>query len=411
MLLLIVCHAGFQLRSDDPTALKEIILSVKQRADSFTLQVIGAEGVNELSNQNHVTTRVMTMIAAIADLKNNKRRSSDVDVSEKISFYRKILGRIKSLSVSSGISTMCLRMSLSDIRNVETSGRWWSVGSSWIGNQHKQDLSLENAGQWKETAELHPTKEKLIADDHNGQLLALATNNRMNTDVRRAVFCILMGSHDYEDAFMKLLKADLMEKDVVRVLIDCCTREQFFNPFYSLLGARLCEYSSRMKFTFQLAFWDMFNQLQDSSKPKELKKKDLRLSSNLAKLLSHLLKSGFLKLSVLRRLNISLSSMSEPTAVFLTVLFTDLFESISDTSLLELLIKKGFSAPSKNRMNFLQADGEDDGLETDWTTSFKESLNAFFLKYLQSSPKNVKSSTFQRNLKAALRICEHDESS
>jgi nucleolar MIF4G domain-containing protein 1 len=267
---------------------------------------------------------------------------------------------------------------------------------------------MDDAGQSKTSVESHSVKEKAKGHDPNDKLLALATKNRMNSDVRRAIFCILMGSQDYEDAFMKLLKADLLEKDVVRVLTDCCAREQVYNPFYSLLGGRLCEYSSSMKFTFQLAYWDMFNHFNDCD-PHESTKKDIRLSNNLAKLLAHLLKSECLKLSVLRRLDITRSSISEPTAVFLTVLFTDLFETISDSSRLVLLMSKGLTISSNNRTNDSQVDGEDVMLETDWTATFKESLSAFFMKYLQSSPKNIKSSVFERNLKAALKMCDHDD--
>lgn len=37
------------------------------------------------------------------------------------------------------------------------------------------------------------------------ELLKLATGLRMSTDVRRAIFCVIMGSEDYLDAFNRLL--------------------------------------------------------------------------------------------------------------------------------------------------------------------------------------------------------------
>ena len=51
----------------------------------------------------------------------------------------------------------------------------------------------------------------------------------MNTDVRRAVFCVVMGAADYLDAFEKIVKLSLRppaDKDVVAVLFDCCGQEK-----------------------------------------------------------------------------------------------------------------------------------------------------------------------------------------
>ena len=40
-------------------------------------------------------------------------------------------------------------------------------------------------------------------------LLQQAARQRMNTDVRRAIFCIIMGSEDYADASERLLRLPL----------------------------------------------------------------------------------------------------------------------------------------------------------------------------------------------------------
>lgn len=40
----------------------------------------------------------------------------------------------------------------------------------------------------------------------SAKVLELARKQRMNTDVRRNIFCVLMTSEDYLDAFEKLLR-------------------------------------------------------------------------------------------------------------------------------------------------------------------------------------------------------------
>lgn len=57
------------------------------------------------------------------------------------------------------------------------------------------------------------------------QVLKLAKAQRMNTDVRRAVFCTVMTSEDYLDAFEKLLKLNLkgeQDRDIIFVVLHCC---------------------------------------------------------------------------------------------------------------------------------------------------------------------------------------------
>jgi nucleolar MIF4G domain-containing protein 1 len=403
MLLLIVSHAGFQLRLDDPSSLKDIVRSVSKRAESRW-----EEGSFTPS------TRVQHMINVITDLKSNKRKRSITELNDKVSFFRKILGRIKTLSfqqtnVSSGVSSLCLRISLADIMNIEKQGRWWSVGSSWVGYQHNQNTSQDEKIPMDKYGREYDaeTNAQVEVNRENDRILTLASRFRMNTDTRRAIFCIIMGSHDYEDAFIKLLQADMlkgsMEKDVVRVLIDCCCREQYYNPFYSHIAVRLCEHLSSMRFTFQLAFWDIFSIFNDENQV-TLKKRDSRFTLNLAKLLSSLMIGGLLKLNVLKRLDITLSEMSEKTILFMTVLFTELFESITDPSRLVDLMKKGPNTTKK----ILEAH-EDDVIETDRVKSLRQCLSAFFIKYLDKSPKNIKSSNFARNLKVALKVCDADD--
>ena len=94
----------------------------------------------EDTNQGRPTSsRLGYMISAMTDLKNNKKRKQDTVFSEKTAKLRKQIGRIKSSAASAGISRAadsCLRISLEDILSVESKGRWWKVGASWVGNQY-----------------------------------------------------------------------------------------------------------------------------------------------------------------------------------------------------------------------------------------------------------------------------------
>ena len=43
------------------------------------------------------------------------------------------------------------------------------------------------------------------------------------------------------DRLLKLPLADKQEREIPRVLIECCLQEKAYNPYYEVLATRLCE--------------------------------------------------------------------------------------------------------------------------------------------------------------------------
>jgi nucleolar MIF4G domain-containing protein 1 len=83
--------------------------------------------------------------------------------------------------------------------NPEKKGQWWISGSESDGQE----------GSHSEVVDfVH--KESLEAE----KLLQLAASQRMNTDIRRTIFCAVMGGEDYLDAFEKILRIKLSGKQV-----------------------------------------------------------------------------------------------------------------------------------------------------------------------------------------------------
>lgn len=397
-LLLILGHCGYSLRSDDPRALKEIVLVVQKRS-------------SEVQKDNKESSaRVQYMVSAMMDLKNNIRRKQDVAYSDKTAKLRKLLGRIKSTAAAStsGVrsSDSTLRITLDDILNVDTKGRWWKIGASWVGNQFRHTAD-DGAHDEEEVGPEEAGDRVKSPEELDEKLLQLASEYRMNTDARRSIFCIIMSSADCEDAYEKLVRAGMlknrMERETVRVLIECCGNEKAFNKFYALLAGRICEYQPQCKFSLQLAFWDMFKQFDNVK---------MRKVANLAKLLYHLVaEHGALKLGMLKVLDMSTpNEMSENSLIFLTIFFSSILEHFDDAALVRRLFEAGFPRgrgrePSNKASD---ADGDEDMDHFDEAEGLRESISAFFIHTLKSSPKNQKGSKFRANLKAAIKACEPD---
>lgn len=83
-------------------------------------------------------------------------------------------------------------------------------------------LDPEKKGQWWLSGDIGSTSDKIeeVANKIDREapeaqrMLLLAAAQRMNTDARRAIFCVIMSGEDFRDAFAKLLSLDLHGKQV-----------------------------------------------------------------------------------------------------------------------------------------------------------------------------------------------------
>ncbi|KAI8916868.1 hypothetical protein BC831DRAFT_150045 [Entophlyctis helioformis] len=315
VLLRILRFSGHQLRSDDPASLKDIVLLVKEATGKV--------------DQTKISMRVKFMVETIMDLKNNKRKQNDSNAANHIQqdrIKKAIAGIVKKRSLY-GVEP--LRVSLDDIRSVDTKGKWWIVGAAWAGHNGDGTSSKRGADGAGDTV-------SSATKDASQQLLELARKHKMNTDVRRSIFVVLMSSEDCLDAFERLLKLNLkdkQEREIVRVIMHCCVQEKVYNPYYALVAEQFCKHSHGFKITLQFALWDALKAmggddssrgyLDDGEGGSEYAGKDgLRRISNLAKLYCHLINNESLALMILKSTNFAM--LSQMQILFFRLLFANL---------------------------------------------------------------------------------------
>ncbi|TPX48160.1 hypothetical protein SeMB42_g01779 [Synchytrium endobioticum] len=301
ILLKMLRLCGHQLRSDDPQALKDIVASVQAEA----------------SKRDMTSSRLRFLVESVIDLKNNRKRrvgSANVllEQQEKLT---KIVHSI--LMKRHGHSNEPLRCSLDEIRSVNKRGRWWVVGAAWVGNQHN---SPANEPQMQRDDARVSTS---TGTTNMSTLVELARKQGMNTEIRRNVFVALMSAEDCADALSRLDALKLSpprDREAVRVLVHCCTREKGFNPYYALVAQGLVERNFGMKITFQYALWDALKEMDDGG---------VRRAVHLARLYGYMIVKGGMNLNVLKILNFA--SLTGAQQIFLTALFEKIFKS-SDSS-------------------------------------------------------------------------------
>ncbi|KAJ3434357.1 nucleolar mif4g domain-containing protein [Anaeramoeba flamelloides] len=310
VLLMLLRNVGIALRKDDPTALKDIILLVQEKVvsinDSKNKSSKGGGKENEDEDEDIFTSRVNFMLEMIYDLKNNKQKFLKTSALTQLTKLKEKVqqSKIKWEKNRGEGHDQALSVTWEDFVNAESNGRWWLVGTS---SSSAWKLSKKNQENLKLKSMLNGNDQKIYEK---------IQSQRMNTDIRKAVFVVIMSSEDYIDAFEKLLKLQLkakQEREIIRVLIECCGQSKSYNPYFAYLGNRLCEYSKNFKITFQYTFWDQF---------KLLKETKLSRIVNMAKLISHLIILGAVSISVLKTLDFT--KLTKNSLILARVLFTNL---------------------------------------------------------------------------------------
>ncbi|XP_053267983.1 nucleolar MIF4G domain-containing protein 1 isoform X1 [Pleuronectes platessa] len=291
LVLFVLRNVGFALRKDDALALKELITDAQRKA-------------SDLGSKFQDQTRVRFMLETMMALKNNDMRKIPGYDPEPLEKLRKLQRTLIQRSAAG--SDMKLRVSLDNLLAAEQVGRWWIVGSSWSGAPMISDPG--NTG----------TKQSTAEGQFSAKVLELARKQRMNTEVRRNIFCVIMTSEDYLDAFEKLLRMglkDKQEREIVHVLMDCCLQEKTFNAFYAVLGEKFCSHDRRFQMTFQFSLWDKFREMPN------LPSKTL---NNLVQLVFLFLQRKCLSLSILKV--IEFGELDKPTVRFLRQVLTKLLK-------------------------------------------------------------------------------------
>lgn len=273
MILLTLRTIGFNLRKDDPLALRRFILNVQEkvgRADT---------------DQNFTRTRfMMEILTAIKN--NNISKVPNYDPT-----HSQHLLKIMKGFINKGSSPPDLYVSLEDLLKSKIVGKWWAVGSAWSSGL-KEETSQESS--------ITKTEEssRTLLNSFSEAFLQKATKLHMSRFPRiNILYAITEGSETYTDAFEKLIDLQLkstQEKEIFNVMIYCCVRCKVYKSFYSLLAVKLCSCKKKLARLLQFSIWDTFQGL-NNMKPTQV--------SNLAKFVAHLISEGILNLSVLQNLN------------------------------------------------------------------------------------------------------------
>ena len=211
-----------------------------------------------------------------------------------------VRGHSKSLQ-GAGQSLQMLRPNWKDLAVIERRGGRMGAGQWWEQGVKLEPIRMNRSGN--KSLSGGTQEEEAAGGEHEKQLRQLAGSHKMGSEVRKAIFMVMMDSEDYQDAAEKLLRLNLQEsqaREIIRVAFHCCCHEQGWNPFYAYLISHLCSIDKHHQFTLRLCFWDAFKEMGAWAATEAGKMK----IANVAQLLAHAWASAALSLSLLKPIEI-----------------------------------------------------------------------------------------------------------
>ena len=290
LLLRVVRIAGQQLRQDDPSSLKDIVIQ---------LQRVVAE-----MEEEKLSVRTKFMIETMNNLKNNRMKTGITASAITSEHTLRMKKTLKSLNQRTIRASEPLGVGLKDLQDKDKRGKWWLVGASY-----KTDTGDDNFLKQPTPVSGNDWEDSSATIGLAGDLEQLAKEQRMNTDVRRSIFIAIMSASDSTDAYLRLLKLSLkksQELEIPKVLVHCAGAERVYNPFYTFLARRICR-DKKLRMALQFSLWDLFKRMgeaEDDAEGEEDEgddgKLELRSIVNLARMFGVLIAEDGMSVGVLK---------------------------------------------------------------------------------------------------------------
>ncbi len=128
------------------------------------------------------------MLESLTAIKNNDIRRLDAYDNQPIEAIRK---QAKLLFKEEKDHVSQLNINFSDLINAHERGRWWIVGSAW---SLKEDEDSAENSLTKEQVDTVNSSAQGTNGGFSEKILKLAKEQHMNTDIRRAIFCIIISA-------------------------------------------------------------------------------------------------------------------------------------------------------------------------------------------------------------------------
>ena len=306
-LLLLLSYTGIEIRKEDPENLKIIISEVNKKYNNMKI------------NNSLDLSKLQFAVEMIEDIKQNKYLK--FNLSEKFSFFKNFVNNNSNTSLKKGEKIEC---------DIETISK---IDLNTISNSNNNEIS-ENSNINNIKIDNYIPNDDILDDKTNKILELKIKKMNISTNLKKMIFTSIVTASDVNDAFERLMRLSLkkeQKREIIKIILQLCSEEKCYNPFYELLLNDLMSVDKNNKYTYHYCIWDYMKIFENYSQS-ELKK-----IHNLSKLTGNLLIREKIGLPVL--LHFKFEESDDKVKIFVLFVLDFYFEK-SDQSKTKLLFAK-----------------------------------------------------------------------
>lgn len=361
-LLLLLSYTGIEIRKDNPENLKDIITEINKTYNTMKLQS------NEGNKEN--ITKIEYIIEMIEDIRVNKYLK--FNLSEKFTFFKNFITSNINTDIKKGDK---VELTLEQIKKIDCDmvceSNFNLDNDDKKNKESNQLLSLENLENYM--------PDDLVDESTNKILEEKMKKLNITTKLKKMIFTSIVMSSDINDAFERLMRLNLKKeqsREIIKIIVQICSEEKKYNPFYRILLEKLIEVNKDHKYTYHYCIWDYMKIFQN------YKQSELKKIHNLSKLSAKLLVDEKISLPVL--LHFKFEESDPNSRLFVIFLLDFYFETSTET---------------KTKIIFAKLVKNDDHVE------FAQRLCQFLIdEFTKEINITEKSETYQNNYSSAVRL-------
>ncbi len=351
-LLLLLSYTGINIRKEDPENLKDIITEVNKIYNNM-----------KLTNSSDLS-KLKFAVEMIEEIKQNKYLK--FNLSERFAFFKNLVNNNSNTSLKKGEKIEC---DIETISKIDLKLICNSNNIEIAENTNVNDIDLNN---------IIPNDD-LLDDKTNKILENKMKKMNISTNLKKMIFTSIVTASDINDAFERLIRLNLkkeQKREIIKMILQLCTEEKCYNPFYEILLDKLISVDKDHKYTFHYCIWD-YMKIFENYNQSELKK-----IHNLSKLTSNLLLREKISLPVL--LHFKFEQSNNKIKMFVLFVFDFYFEKSTET---------------KTKILFAKLVKNDDHVE--WAQRL---FHFFIQEFSKEIDVNSKSQNYQENFSSAVHV-------
>ncbi|KAI8999086.1 hypothetical protein BD414DRAFT_144616 [Trametes punicea] len=264
-------------------------------------------------NEGAISHRVQYMIEVLMQVRKDKYKDNPIipeglDLVEEEEQITHQIQLEEELQVQEGLNIFKY-----DPNFLENEERYKQIKAEILGEGSSDEEESGSEEESEEDEDDEAVEEKQGIEDRT-------QTNLIN--LRRVIYLTIMNALNYEEAVHKLLKVQIKEGqeiELCKMIIECCSQERSYSPFYGLIGERFCKLNKVWFDCFEQAFRDYYETIH---------RYETNRLRNIARFFGHLLATDAVSWNVLDCIKLTEEDTTSSSRIFIKILFQEVTESM-----------------------------------------------------------------------------------